>query len=217
MIKFIEKYKNNEVGFLMVMRQKRFSFFKSFVGKIPRPLRILDVGGTHQYWLQMGFANEKDVKITLLNLNKIEVPANSIFDSLAGDATNLSEFKENEFDVVFSNSVIEHLYTLENQKKMASEIRRVAKSYFVQTPNYYFPIEPHFLFPYFQFFPLKIRNKIAQWNLTPIKSYKNYVDEIRLLTLSEMKELFPEGMVYKEKFLGLNKSFVAYYIDPSIV
>ena len=60
-------------------------------------------------------------------------------------------FKDKSFDAVFSNSVIEHVGTFEDQKMMANEVIRVTNFYFIQTPNLYFPIEPHFLVPFFQF------------------------------------------------------------------
>ena len=69
-----------------------------------------------------------------------------------GDATDLSPFKDKSFDIVHSNSVIEHLYNFENQKKMASEIMRVGQKHIVQTPNKYFFLEPHL--SYFPFFNL---------------------------------------------------------------
>jgi SAM-dependent methyltransferase len=112
---------------------------------------------------------------------------------------DLSRYADREFDVVFSNSVIEHLGTWENQQKMASEIRRVGKHYFVQTPNVYFPIEPHFLFPFFHFLPESykiwiIRNFDTGWfdRIPDRKTAEAAVREIRLLSKKELKYLFPE-------------------------
>ncbi|MGL1255153.1 methyltransferase domain-containing protein, partial [Vibrio parahaemolyticus] len=85
----------------------------------------------------------------LLNLEKEEV-TNPQFQSITGNATDLSGINDQQFDIVFSNSVIEHLYTWENQEKMAKEVLRVGKYHFIQTPNYWFPIEPHWVFPFFQ-------------------------------------------------------------------
>ncbi|MBC8844888.1 class I SAM-dependent methyltransferase, partial [Escherichia coli] len=76
-------------------------------------------------------------------------------------ATDLSEIDDQQFDIVFSNSVIEHLYTWENQEKMAKEVLRVGKYHFIQTPNYWFPIEPHWVFPFFQFLPKSIRIRLT--------------------------------------------------------
>lgn len=138
-----------------VFRHKRFSYFTSLINNLPRPLKILDVGGTDIFWKKMNF-KEKGVKVSLLNLVKFP-NINANFKSIVGDAINMSHFKDQEFDVVFSNSVIEHLGSLENQREMAKEIRRVGKYYFVQTPNRFFFIEPHFLIPFFNLLPEIVR------------------------------------------------------------
>lgn len=197
------------------MRTHRFAFFLSLIKDLPRPLSILDIGGTTAFWEAMNF-NEEGVSITLLNLScePVSVPG---ITSVAGDATDLHEFPDHSFDIVFSNSVIEHLFTFDNQKKMAQEIERVGKRYFVQTPNYWFPIEPHWVFPMFQYLPFSVRVFLTQrFSLGHIKKIpgkknaREQVKEVRLLSLKEMEDLFSNGNIYKEKIWGLNKSFVAY-------
>lgn len=129
---------------------------------------------------------------------------------------DMSNFRDKEFDIVFLNSAIEHLFNFENQRKMASEIRRVGKYYFVQTPNRYFPVEPHFLLPFFQFLPPNLKywiltkTRLSRGKKWRIQKSKGYIEEIRLLTINEMRELFPSCKIYKEKFVGLNKSFTAH-------
>jgi hypothetical protein len=199
-------------------RAKRFKFFMSLLDKVKsdKPLKILDLGGYERYWERMGYLGDDNVHITLLNLEK-EITKNQNFSSVAGDATNLHQFKDNEFDIVFSNSMIEHLFSRESQQKMADEARRVGKYYYIQTPNYYFPIEPHWLFPFFQFFPFSLRVFLTRkFNLGNIgkRSKKedaiDIVNEIKLLTESDMKKLFPDGKVYREMFAGLKKSITMY-------
>lgn len=197
------------------MRTTRFSFFLSLIKDLPRPISILDIGGTTGFWEAMNF-NEEGISITLLNLTHQPVSVPGI-TSVTGDATNLIEFPDQSFDVIFSNSVIEHLFTYDNQKKMASEVQRVGKHYFIQTPNYWFPIEPHWVFPLFQYLPFSAKVFLTQnFSLGHLKKIpgrkdaEEQVKEVRLLSLSEMKNLFPDGAIYKEKILGLNKSFVAY-------
>ena len=140
-------------------RQRRFRIFLEMVRSLPKPISILDIGGTLAFWEAMGFA-EEGVSITLLNL-EVQQQMKPGFMSIAGDATAL-DFDDQSFDIVFSNSVIEHLYTFEQQQKMATEVQRVGKTYFIQTPNYWFPIEPHWVFPFFQYLPFNWRVWLTQ-------------------------------------------------------
>ncbi len=196
-------------------RNKRMQAFLRLLENIPKPVKILDLGGKEQTWISAGLNNNPNYEITLLNLSVQDVKSDNI-KSVAGDGTNMQEFQDEQFDLVFSNSVIEHLYTLENQKNMAAEIQRVGKYYFVQTPNKYFFIEPHYLFPYFQFLPKKMRFKIlTKTKLSRGKKWEpkfaqQYIDEIRLLSLKEMKNLFPNCKVLKERFMLGNKSYIVH-------
>lgn len=198
------------------MRQKRFNLFLNMLESLPKPVKILDVGGTQTFWEVMGFTDVPDVKVTLLNLQETEVDREG-FVSLVGDVTNLSEVRDNQFDVVFSNSVIEHVGDYSHQKRMAQEVRRVGKRYFVQTPNYFFPIEPHFLFIGFQWLPLSVRVfLITYFRLgwmervsDPIEA-REVVEGIRLLRKKELLALFPGATLYEEKLLGMTKSLIVY-------
>lgn len=199
-------------------RMKRFSFFLNLLQNIDRQkeIQILDIGGTYNFWERMDFTKKEGIKITILNLEQ-EVTHSPNITSVKGDACNLSLYKNKEFDVVFSNSVIEHLYTYENQKRMADEVRRVGRNYFIQTPNYYFPLEPHWLVPFFQFLPFKVKvfltRNLYLGNHPKAESKEAAIDrveETKLLKEKEMKKLFPEGLVYRERILGLTKSIVMY-------
>jgi predicted SAM-dependent methyltransferase len=133
-------------------RDARFAFFQEKIEKLKKPVTILDVGGTEKYWIHRGYQDNTDIQITLLNIEKISTSHSNIVN-IVGDATDLSMFQENEFNVVFSNSVIEHLYTFANQKSMANEVIRVGTYHFIQTPNKLFFLEPHYLLPFIQFAP----------------------------------------------------------------
>ena len=197
------------------MRQTRLAFFYSLLPDLDSKVHILDVGGSEYIWRSTKLPEGKDIEITLLNLNKIPT-SSSRYVSIAGDAKDI-QFPDSHFDVVFSNSVIEHMGSFEDQQKMARECMRVGRRYFIQTPNKYFPIEPHFLFPMYQFLPNIIQVWLIQnfklgWiNKTPnkIEAIK-LIASIRLLDRTKFEMLFPGSNIFEEKFLGLTKSFVAY-------
>lgn len=197
-------------------REKRFKFFEDYFLKTFKKrnvIKVLDVGGTEAFWRDKKILKKREVHITLLNLAAEKVSSPNI-NSLKGDATDLSAFGDESFDLVFSNSVIEHLHNFDNQKKMAREILRVGKHYYVQTPNKYFFMEPHYALPLFQFVPKPIcrfvltKTKLSRMHKWDPVFAEAYLTEIRLLSYGEMKELFPEANIYFEKFLGMNKSFV---------
>ncbi len=199
-------------------REKRFKFFTGLLDTFEpgEPLRILDIGGTASYWDKMNYKDRPNVHILLLNLEKGVTNRNN-FVCVAGNAMDLSMFGDNEFDIVFSNSVIEHLFSKENQKRMAGEATRVGKYYYIQTPNLYFPVEPHWLFPLFQFLPFGVKVfltknlNLGYYTKTGTREAAiNRINEVKLLTEADMKKLFPDGEIYRESFLGLTKSITLY-------
>ncbi len=130
-------------------------------------------------------------------------------------------FADAEFDIAFSNSVIEHVGNWEDQKAFAAEVRRVAKSYFVQTPNKYFPFDVHLHTPLFNLLPRNWQLALARnftiwgWITRPDqKKCRERLSKIRLLNESEMKDLFPDGTLLKERFWGLTKSLIAVKLHP---
>ena len=196
-------------------RSKRLDLFKGFVAGLPKPVKILDIGGTPEFWKNAGL-DAADVEITLLNLALVETDLPNMV-SIVGDATDLSAFADKTFDIAFSNSVIEHLFSFQNQQKMAQEAQRVSTYHFIQTPNFWFPIEPHWLFPCFQYLPKAIRVFLTRcFNLGHLKRSETWaaarqqVEEIQLLSRAEMDRLFPESTIWEEKLLIFSKSFVAH-------
>jgi 2-polyprenyl-3-methyl-5-hydroxy-6-metoxy-1,4-benzoquinol methylase len=207
---------NRDVGSMAVQfRRKRFAFFLSLLSQLERPIYILDIGGTEAYWKTMGLDMDDQVFITLLNLTQDKITLPHI-TSIVGDARSI-QVDNDSFDIVFSNSVIEHVGTFQDQLRMAEEVQRVGKHYFVQTPNKYFPLEPHFLFPFFQFLPLKVRVwllqnfKLGWFEKTPdLQRAIEIIESIRLLSGQELVSIFPHASLYEEKVFGMTKSFVVY-------
>jgi hypothetical protein len=204
------------------LRSKRFKRFEELISGLPRPVRILDVGGTHEFWKQRGWTARRDIHITTLNLSAEPQQHENVLP-VAGDATDLHQFSDQSFDVAFSNSVIEHLFTFENQRRMASEIQRVGKRCWVQTPNFWFPMEPHFHVPGWQWMPLDLRVSIIRrrrcgWRgpCEDPERARELVQEVRLMTAGELRSIFPGAAVVPERFCGMAKSWIVIAGFPQV-
>lgn len=193
------------------VRKKRMSKFINILN--PKDTdRILDVGGTDFNWKLINYKGD----VVLLNLHvlkNVDVPSN--FSFVVGDGTTL-DYKDNEFDIVFSNSVIEHVGTYGQQRQFASEVRRVGKSVWLQTPAKSFFFEPHYITPFIHSLPKNWQKKLLRnfsiWGLItrPSQQYiDDFVEQTRLLGYDELKELFPDCEILKEKFLFMAKSYIA--------
>jgi ubiquinone/menaquinone biosynthesis C-methylase UbiE len=214
----LKRLANNDLpyAFGTKMRKNRHAIFVDLLRSIPPPVKILDVGGTESYWKAMQFPESDRYEIVVLNLEEQEITSRYI-KSVKGNATSMKEIGDLSFDVVFSNSVIEHVGDFAAQRSMASEVSRIGKRYFIQTPNYWFPMEPHFLLPGYQWLPRVIRIwLIRHFNLgwyTKIEDMvqaRDLVDHTRLLTKKEFQSLFPKAHLYEEKIFGITKSFISY-------
>lgn len=196
------------------LRAARFRRFEESVSKLPRPVSILDLGGTTDFWEQRGWAGHPEFRITTLNLFP-QTQRHENVTPMIGNATKL-DFSDGSVDVVFSNSVIEHLRTFGDQRLMAAEIRRVGKAFWVQTPNFWFPMEPHFLIPGWQWMPFDMRVAILRkhrcgW-MGPCpdrERARDLVSEVRLLGRKELASLFPDARLIPEWFCGFVKSWNA--------
>jgi SAM-dependent methyltransferase len=162
----------------------------------------------------MGYEGRNNIIITLLNLNTQKTYSDNIH-SIEGNACDLSRFKNKSYDIVFSNSVIEHVGNFQMQNKIAKEVMRVGKAIYIQTPNYWFPFEPHTLTIGYQFLPLKIRIFLIQnfdqgWTgkFKDKEKAKEAANNVHLLSKSDLKELFPNSIIKKKYFMFLVKSFI---------
>lgn len=206
-------------SFSALARSKRLLLFTALIAPLAKSVRVLDVGGSTNFWQHTEIADS--CSITLLNLGVPSV-RDDRFSYVAGDGCNMEDVDDNAYDVVFSNSVIEHVGTWQNQQRMASELQRVSKHHFVQTPNYYFPIEPHFLWPGLQWLPMSVRLQFvrsfgslrrssgqALRKRMPSNVAVDRCRQIRLLTPDEMGSLFPRSRIVHERIVGLSKSLMA--------
>jgi hypothetical protein len=176
--------------------------------------RVLDIGGTPETWTKavegLGSADAR-FAVTMVNLRSDGIPEAGHLAAVEGDATQLP-FADNGFDIAFSNSVIEHVGTWEQQQAFAREARRVACGLWIQTPARSFPIESHLLAPFIQYLPRRVQHRIVRWTprglLSPAEAHE-IVDEVRLLTYRDMRELFPDCDILRERVMGLTKSYIA--------
>jgi hypothetical protein len=208
---------NQRPGSLLYrVRRKRFKFFIQLINQLKKPIKILDAGGEVFFWDQMGISQSSKLEITLLNIQDLKVHK-KYFSFIKGDAAKLDKFVNlKKFDIIFSNSLIEHLQPRE-QLEFANKVKKSGTRYFIQTPNKYFPIEPHLMFPLFQFLPKSLRIflishfSLGFFNKQNKQKSRQIVESINMLGLAEIKKLFPEAKIFKEKFLFFNKSYTAYW------
>jgi SAM-dependent methyltransferase len=196
-------------------RARRMALFAKCVG-LTAGMRVLDVGGTIEIWRLAPVMP----RVVLLNQafwpQQIEGAAGVIL----GDGTHLP-FADQSFDLVFSNSVIEHVGDGATQARFASEIARVGKQFWLQTPSRYFPVEQHMWTPLVHWLPRRwqaaILKRFSVWSL--VTSYdaaqreyyvNHYLDTIRLLSATDLAALFPGATVVRERFLGWTKSLVVW-------
>ena len=176
-------------------------------------MRVLDLGGTIESW---GLCPVRPAHVTLLNMGVAQGETPDWMRQLDGDATDVpAPIRHESWDLVFSNSVIEHVGGHAKRRAFAEQVRSLAPAYWVQTPNRYFPIEPHWLFPGFQFLPVAARRTVAQhWPLykwrsdDPDRALREVLD-IELVSRTEMAMLFPDATLVPEKVAGLTKSWIA--------
>jgi ubiquinone/menaquinone biosynthesis C-methylase UbiE len=189
--------------------------FVGMLGHIRGHVRILDAGGTAVTWQRHIHELSAQCHVTVLNKEFSERPERPDISYIVGDARDLRMFPDRTFDICFSNSLIEHVRVMD-QAAIANEIRRVARGYFVQTPNRYFLVEPHFLVPGWQFLPVSLRAWLLQkrdfgWmkkTSDPALARKS-VESIRLLDEMELRKLFSDGEIHREKVGPFTKSLIA--------
>jgi Methyltransferase domain len=195
-------------------RARRMRLFEETFAISPST-RILDVGGSPAIW---EFLTVRP-RLTVLNFPSALERGTDSFDYVAADGL-LLPFRQNAFDIVFSNSVVEHVGDRAQQQKFAKEVARVGRCYWVQTPNRGFPIELHVMLPFIHYLPKTWQQAVIErftiWQLLVRPSAEErafYVDhflnDLKLLNKSDLQDLFPEATIFSERLLGFVKSNIA--------
>ena len=218
----LTNYNNNE-SFGAKLRAKRIvpllSLIKTIYKKKGR-VWIADIGGTERYWniIPTAFLRKYSVEITIINLPGMHTKnPHGPFHFVEADACDLTCFDDKYFDIAHSNSVIEHVGDWAQIVKYSMELKRIADNYFMQTPNFWFPIEPHYMTPFFHWLPKTIRIWLVMHfdlgNRSKAKTVEQAVrsvDSVRLLNKKLLNELFPDAGILTERLFLLPKSFVVF-------
>lgn len=203
--------------FSHLARQRRMRHFVKLMDIKPGT-RVLDLGGSPRIWDNV----EIPLNVTMLNLpgaippaelDGIRTPGMNVhsFHHIEGDACDVTQFPDSSFDLVFSNSVIEHVGPEDKQEAFAREVMRLGKSYWVQTPSPWFPIEAHSGLPFYWFYPERFRLWLLQQSRKTLPAWwTEYIATTRVLSRRRVASLFPNARIRVEFLFGLPKSYVAY-------
>lgn len=199
--------------FSAVSRDKRMNLYVNLMG-IDEHMSILDLGGQPMIWDSLPIR----LNITILNLPGNAVvnhPSKHTIHYVEGDACRVEDLTNESFDTVFSNSVIEHVGPSDKREDFAREVRRLGRSYWVQTPSKYFPIEAHCGMPFWWFYPPSVRAYLIKRWRKKLPAWTRMVEETTVLTRSELQHYFPESKIIVETVFGIPKSYVAYFHPKS--
>ena len=190
-------------------REKKYQLFIKQLNPKPEDI-ILNIGAGNGLFLESFYNNREriialDIELKMLLDLKRKY---SEIQCIVADARILP-FKDKSVKIVFSNAVIEHVGANVNQKKFASEIRRVSQKYYITVPNKYFPFEFHYRLPLYQFIPKSIQKwlfkkfKIGLW-------YENKWEDINLLSYRQLKKYFPNTRVVKLRITFCAETLICY-------
>lgn len=182
-------------------------------------VRIIDLGGEASYWhlFDVDFLKASNVHITLVNPGGVDdVWDTDLFTVVDGDATYLPQYGDNSFDLVHSNSVIEHVGDWVRMEAFAEECRRLAPRYYVQTPYFWFPVEPHFSSLFFHWKSEQSRARALMkrshgfsQKAADVGAAMRDVQHARLLDKNQFRFLYDDAIHHDEKVGPLTKSLIA--------
>lgn len=204
---------------------KREHLFRELLVDRPRPMKIIDLGGTAAFWKKWGISEDDRIEITLINNHHIDKTNMGTEGTLPfirqeiRDARDVSESEYEQFDLIFSNSFLEHLESADAQRQICEKIEASGRDYFVQVPNKYSLIEPHFPHPLVPFFALYPKS-LQAWLLTKHHfgsgsrepSYESAKERLKYshpLGIGDVRKLLPSATVVKEYTFGIPLSIVA--------
>lgn len=209
------------------VRAKRSALFHSTFSLEPGAT-VLDLGGGTGAHVRMALANTpvrvQNICVADVNDGDLAAAASVGHRTVKLPEAGALPFADQEFDLVWCSSVIEHATgdkstlweqrdsgfshrAFVHQRAFANEIRRIGRSYWVQTPAKSFPVETHVWLPFPHWLPRHLQVAVCRWSL---EHWPHGSDpDFNLLTKGQMRELFPDGAILRERFFGLTKSWIA--------
>lgn len=199
-----------------ISSQCRAARFRELMGRFPEleKMRVLDLGGTPDFWHS---APVRPSYVTTLNLNDQYYVQEPWLEHVVADACDIASLDScaGDYSLVVSNSLIEHVGGYHRRKELARVVVAAAPAHWIQTPDRYFPVEPHYMAPGFQFLPVSIRAAaVRHWPIAHERVYTRadavaQVLAIDLISATELQHLFPCSEIWHERLAGLSKSIVA--------
>jgi hypothetical protein len=177
-------------------------------------MSVIDLGGRILTW-QLLTVRPEHVDVVNLQPLRVDMPEWAEFD-LCDVCALPAHIARRRYDLVFANSVIEHVGGHERRKRFADAVHQLSDSHWVQTPWRYFPIEPHWMAPGMQFLPVAVRAQMAvHWPLSndrgkPRETAVGKVLGVDLLDRTQLRYYFPDSLIRTETVFGIPKSLIAY-------
>jgi ubiquinone/menaquinone biosynthesis C-methylase UbiE len=187
---------------------------------IPREdMKVLDIGAeadpSGKRGLQLIDSYPWKHRISAINVSQEQISnIKQLYpeiEAVVGDACELP-WPDNHFDVVYSNAVIEHLGSFANQTRMANEIMRVGRRWFVTTPNRWYPFEFHIRLPFVTWLPA--HGYLWAGRVIAYSSAKRkYVwgitrNDLRLMTARELQNCFPGSKIIKQRVTFMAETLI---------
>ena len=175
--------------------------------------RLLDVGVTDSAWRSNNFLEARypyAEQITAVGL--VDMPAfRSQFPTVAirRGGWSSTAVRRKDFDLGFSNAVIEHVGVADDQRRFVHELVRTCRRVFIATPNAGFPIDPHTLLPFVHWLPRSIRHRVLR-----VTGNARWASEVALRPIgaSELRSFFPAGVpvrIVRQRVLGMTTVLIA--------
>jgi len=193
-------------------RRSRMALFVE-VMKPTEGMSVLDLGGKPAIWDYV----HVPLHITCLNLPGI-VMANyathHVIDYIEGDACDMPDFQFGDFDMIYSNSVIEHVGTFEKRLQFTNEIKRLSNNYWIQTPCKGFPVEAHTGMPFWWYYPSWLKEYFINGWSKKLPEWTEGIVQTTYVTEKELKRLLPDANVTTEWFV-FPKSLIFWSVDAN--